>query len=121
MGPNVVVFVVQPRTTSSSSVSSLSHAILNPGWPSVSPGAFQSFVSVTRVVSVYALSAKTPYVATYLRHDDESSECATARQHKVAEVACYRLERTLMGCADPPFLLRPSKGVSAHPISVLSS
>jgi len=101
MGPNVVVFVVQPRTTSSSSVSSLSHAILNPGWPSVSPGAFQSFVSVTRVVSVYALSAKTPYVATYLRHDDESSECATARQHKVAEVACYRIERTLMGCADP--------------------
>ena len=24
-----------------------------------------------------------------------------ARQHKVAEVACYRVERTLMGCADP--------------------
>ena len=49
----------------------------------------------------------------YLRHYDESSECATARQHKVADVACCRLERTLMGCAvskdgtittaDPPF------------------
>ena len=38
----------------------------------------------------------------YLRHYDASSECATARQHKVAAVACYRLERTLMGCADPP-------------------
>ena len=35
-------------------------------------------------------------------HYDESSECETARQHKVAGVACYRLERTLMGCADPP-------------------
>ena len=23
-------------------------------------------------------------------HDDESSECTTARQHKMAEVACYR-------------------------------
>ena len=41
-------------------------------------------------------------IGLYLRHYDESSECATARQHKVAEVACYRLERTLMGCADPP-------------------
>jgi len=52
----------------------------------------------------------------YLHHYDESSEYATARQHKVAG---YRLERILMGCADPP-----SKGVgvlggSAHPISVL--
>ena len=34
----------------------------------------------------------------YLRHCDESSECETARQHKVAG---YRLERTLMGCAAP--------------------
>ena len=25
-----------------------------------------------------------------------------ARQHKVAEVACYRLERTVVRCADPP-------------------
>ena len=32
-------------------------------------------------------------------HHYESLECATAaRQHKVAEVACYRLERRLMGC-----------------------
>ena len=31
-----------------------------------------------------------------------------ARQPKVAEVACYHLERTLVGCADPP-----SKKVSA--------
>ena len=30
----------------------------------------------------------------YLRHYDESSECETARQHKVAKVACYRLELT---------------------------
>ena len=37
----------------------------------------------------------------YLRHNDESSECTTARQHSVPEVACYRIERTLMGCADP--------------------
>ena len=42
----------------------------------------------------------------YLKKYDESSECAPARQHKVAEVACYRLERTLMGCADPRPLLR---------------
>ena len=28
----------------------------------------------------------------------ESSECETARQHTVAEVACYRLKRILMGC-----------------------
>ena len=41
-------------------------------------------------------------------HGDESSGCETARQHKVAEGACHRLERTLMGCADPP-----SKGVGA--------
>ena len=51
-------------------------------------------------------------------HYDESSECA----HVVGinEVACYRTERTLMGCADP--LLRGSvhlEGGSAHPISVL--
>ena len=38
----------------------------------------------------------------YLRHCDASSECETARQHKVAGVACYQLERTLVGCADPP-------------------
>ena len=44
----------------------------------------------------------------YLHHYDESSECATARQHKVAKVACYRIERTLMGSTD-----LPSKGVSA--------
>ena len=37
-----------------------------------------------------------------------------ARQPKVAEVACYHLERTLVGCADPPLLRR-----SALPISVL--
>ena len=43
-----------------------------------------------------------------LRHYDKSSEYAAARQHKVAEVACYRIEGTLMGCADPP-----SKGVGA--------
>ena len=35
-------------------------------------------------------------------HEYASSKRGTARQHKVAEVACYRLERTLMGCADPP-------------------
>ncbi len=47
------------------------------------------------------------HLPTFLRcvPYDESSECATARQHKVAG---YRLERTLMGCADPP-----SKGVGA--------
>ena len=43
----------------------------------------------------------TSHFPEYLRHYDESSECETARQHKVAEVACYRLERTLMGCTDP--------------------
>ena len=48
-----------------------------------------------------------------LRHYDKSSEYAAARQHKVAEVACYRIEGTLMGCADPP-----SKGL-VHPIGVL--
>ena len=45
----------------------------------------------------------------------ESTECATACQHDVAEVACCRTERTLMGCAGPPSLLRGS----AHPSSVL--
>ena len=44
---------------------------------------------------------------------DESSECVIALQHKVAEVACYRTETTLMGCAEP--LLK----WSVHPISVL--
>ena len=44
----------------------------------------------------------------YLRHENESSGCATARQHKVVEAACYRIERTPMGCADPS-----SKGVGA--------
>ena len=47
--------------------------------------------------------------STYLCHHDESSEGATARQHTVAEVACQRLKRTLMGCADPP-----SKGFGAE-------
>ena len=54
------------------------------------------------------------FSATYLRHYDGSSEYAAARQQKVAEVACCRIERTLMGCADPP-----KEGGSAHPISVL--
>ena len=49
----------------------------------------------------------------YLHQYDESSERGTARQRKVAEAACYRLERTLMGCVDP--LLRGS----VHPTSVL--
>ena len=56
----------------------------------------------------------TKFALTYLRCNDESSECATARQHKVAAVAaaaCYRLEKTLMGCIE--------KGGSVHPISVL--
>ena len=62
-------------------------------------------------VAVRWLAQQIPY----LRHYDESSEVQpTARQHKVAEVACYRLERTLRGCADPP-----SNGGSVHPISVL--
>lgn len=39
---------------------------------------------------------------SYLRRDDASSECATARKHNVAEVACCRLERTLMGCTASP-------------------
>ena len=55
---------------------------------------------------------KAQFIEEYVCSDtppyDESSECATARQHKVAEVACYPLERTLMGCADPP-----SKGLGA--------
>ena len=45
----------------------------------------------------------------YLHHCDESSECATARQHKVAEVACYRLERTPMWCTDPISVLELTK------------
>ena len=37
----------------------------------------------------------------YLRHYYESSECLTARQHKVAEVVCSpTLERMLIECAD---------------------
>ena len=35
----------------------------------------------------------------YLSHYDESLEWKTTRQHKVVEVACYRLERTLLGCS----------------------
>ena len=46
--------------------------------------------------------------------DDESSECATARQHKVAEVACYRTPRRHWRGAPTPLL----RG-SVHPISVL--
>lgn len=48
-----------------------------------------------------------------LRHYDESSECVTARQHEVAEVACYRTEMTWMGCG------APLEGKPAHPVSVL--
>ena len=40
-----------------------------------------------------------PSNAPASRRYDESSECESARQHKMAG---YRLERTLMGCADPP-------------------
>ena len=42
----------------------------------------------------------------YLRHYDASSECANVSIH---EVACYRTERALMGCAEPP-----SKGVGSY-------
>ena len=42
-------------------------------------------------------------------------KCETARQHKVAEAACYRLEKTLMGTDG---VHRPLRG-SVHPISVL--
>ena len=31
-------------------------------------------------------------------HYDASSECAHVSTHSIAEVACYRLERALMGC-----------------------
>ena len=48
------------------------------------------------------MTASVLHEFMYLRHYDESLECEAARQHKVAEVACYRLERTMMGCADPP-------------------
>ena len=39
-----------------------------------------------------------------------------ARQHAVAEVACYRLETTLVGCVDSPKALR---GGSARPRSAI--
>ena len=45
-------------------------------------------------------------------HYDESSECAHV---SINEEACYRTERTLMGCTDPPII----EGGSVHPISVL--
>ena len=50
---------------------------------------------------------------------DASSECATARQHNVAEVASLlpTPERTLTGCADLPF--EDFKEGPCNPISVL--
>ena len=39
-----------------------------------------------------------------------------ARQHAVAEVACYRLKTTLVGCVDSPTALR---GGSARPLSAI--
>ena len=41
-------------------------------------------------------------------HHYDSSECATACQYEVAEAACYRLEKTLMGrrASTPPTLLQ---------------
>ena len=56
--------------------------------------------------NAFAAASKLKVEMAYLHHYDESSECETARQHKVAEVACYRLERTI-------------EGGSAHPRSVL--
>ena len=40
------------------------------------------------------MTASVLHEFMYLRHYDESLECEAARQHKVAEVAYYRLERT---------------------------
>ena len=50
---------------------------------------------VTIMQSETGITREITLSAPYLRHIDESSECATVRQHNVAEVACYRLERTL--------------------------
>ena len=63
------------------------------------PGRASERMSFLGSIIDYQLYSKSNL---YLRHYDESSECATARQHKVAEVACCRLERTLVGCTDPP-------------------
>lgn len=41
-----------------------------------------------------------------LRRYDESSDCTTARQHEVIEVACCRLARTLVRCVRSIYPLR---------------
>ena len=49
------------------------------------------------VASIHdSLNGKVP--SNLACHYDESSECAHV---SISEVACYRTERTLMGCADP--------------------
>ena len=53
-------------------------------------------------------------LSTKACHDYESSECASARQHKVADVACYRPPRGHWWGAPAPLL----RG-SVHLISVL--
>ena len=56
---------------------------------------------------------------------DASSECETARQHKVAGVVSYRgPERMLAGCADPLLgggVCVCGGGGSMHPISILEN
>ena len=44
-------------------------------------------------------------------HRYESSECAHVSIHSIAEVACYRLERTLMGCRGFHYGIRGSPSV----------
>ena len=60
------------------------------------PAGINDNGSCTIADSIVARTVDRPVMI--MRHRD------VAHQHKVAEVACYRLERTLMGCADPPIL-----------------
>ena len=46
-------------------------------------------------------------------HYYESSECAHVSIHSIAEVSCYRLERTLMGCRGVYYGIRGSPSVSS--------
>ena len=57
---------------------------------------------VFALANVGRRSANNHTVCVPLRNVTSYRNGAIARQPKVAEVACYHLERTLVGCADPP-------------------
>ena len=69
------------------------------------PQKMHLVISISYLVALREPSSRGSASIVMACHYDESLECAHV---SINEVACYRTERTMVGCADPP-----SKGVGA--------